>query len=210
MLSKEEFDSVVTLNANLTYHAEVNIVQAFLKYYGHEKDGHFILYSTLQSCPMCAAMIAEKLPNATVFYGQSDPGGHMRRMDTQPRLIFPLQSTVTIHEKLNENVTMVHHVKPLRGYQGAMEPQSYADVVAYLDQEHDTLAQQGDFALTRNLYKKPLKDGVLHASGTLDRKVQQYVHNQKSTIVQGSQYRTNRRAAIQRVIKHILPLISRY
>jgi tRNA(Arg) A34 adenosine deaminase TadA len=57
---------------NKTYHAELNLLQAYAKSGGGMPAGSF-LYSSLKPCDMCAAMIKQLLPCCTVIYSQDDP-----------------------------------------------------------------------------------------------------------------------------------------
>lgn len=195
-----------TKNQNETFHAEVNLTQAFYKAYAAERQGAFIVYSTLQPCPMCAAMLAEKLPNAVVLFGQNDPGGHMARMALQPRVMLALEPGLTHEEEIDDEMSLVHHIKPLRVFTST-GVKAYDDVVARMDSVHDNLKSQGHTSLTRNLYDPNSREAIRGAGRTLKRKAQQYLNGGKATVVVQDYARTQRRQGIQRLMQHLAPIL---
>jgi tRNA(Arg) A34 adenosine deaminase TadA len=194
-----------TKNLNETFHAEVNLTQAFYKAHAAERQGAFLLYSTLQPCPMCAAMVAEMLPNAVVYFGQNDNGGHMARMALQPRVMVALAPGLTQEEELDDEMSQVHHIKPLRVFKNSGES-AYDDVVGRMDSIHANLKLQGHTSLTRNLYDPNSKETIRGASSTIQRKAQQYLHGGKATVVP-DYARTQRRQGIQRLMQHLAPIL---
>jgi tRNA(Arg) A34 adenosine deaminase TadA len=66
---------------NRTRHAEVNLVQAFVKEYGTRLPKGSRIYVTLKCCKMCAAMIwcqSEDIKTNRIFFGENDPGPNAR------------------------------------------------------------------------------------------------------------------------------------
>ena len=57
---------------NTTHHAETNAMQAYAKS-GKAFPSQAFVYTTLKPCDMCAAMIAQLMPDSTVVYIQNDP-----------------------------------------------------------------------------------------------------------------------------------------
>ena len=198
-----------TKNLNTTYHAELNAVQAFMQMHAHQRNLPLILYSTLQPCPMCAAMISELLPNAMVFYGQLDPGKHMERMGHKPKFTFSMRSPLVIKARRGDDIVDLP-VKALHGYDDWLGTRSHVDISTFLEESHQKLKDQGNHSVSRNLYTGELKAAIGNASRTLDRKLSQYDGNgehRKQVQVDDLQ-RTQRRAAIQKVIRYLRPLFD--
>lgn len=201
-----------TKRENVTFHAEVNLVQAFIKNYPGQRANPFFLYSTLQPCPMCAAMIFEYLPNTCVIYGQRDPGSHMGRMRGAPTFIRQLSPAG------------MPGTKPLPGYDveelgPLMLNRQYHDIAAKLDNLHEEKRKERKVSVTMNLYDPDAKHAITRASNFLERKYEQYgdqaaegadpkwraLPRAKSP----SADRIARHLAIKRIVDHIRPMIFR-
>ena len=57
---------------NNTYHAEVNMLQAYARS-SQVLPKNALIYTTMKPCHMCAAMITQLLPDSAVIYAQEDP-----------------------------------------------------------------------------------------------------------------------------------------
>lgn len=192
---------------NETFHAELNLIQAFIKHYEKERNDQFVLYSTLQPCPMCSAMIAQMLPNTIVFYGQQDPGSHMQGLALQPSTMVMFDSTVILTDTSSDE-RREYSVKPLRVFANPNGKYSYNDVCAQLNQIHNKLKEDGNNALTRNLYDTNSIGAIKGASNTIQRKVSQYIVKDKSKELYVDPWRLQRRSCIKKIMEHLLPVFQ--
>ena len=143
-------------NINVTFHAEVNLVQAAVKRFPQE-DFHqqaLFIYTTLKPCKMCASMIACVFPNSKVIYGQNDPGNHAKD------IMRPAGGVCSLHE-LN--------AKPLYAYDGTPllpNSQKIGDI--------SQLLSSNEVSVTKNLNKDSSATNMFRAGQSIDRKLEKY------------------------------------
>jgi tRNA(Arg) A34 adenosine deaminase TadA len=90
---------------NESYHAESTLLIEYIKNFGAVPNGS-IIYTTLEPCAMCAAMIKHCCPDAHVIFAQKDNGkGHMDRNILG-------NSSHYLSEMINQN----YRFKPIRLY----------------------------------------------------------------------------------------------
>jgi len=153
--------SINTKAANVTFHAEVNLIQAFVNKYGREVcAAEYLIYTTLKPCKMCAAMIAHVLPNCKVIYAQDDFGKHAQNTDSPLHGIIALDTIA----------------KPLRLYESGGEGGAL---------RHGNIAQalnalRNGQSLTQTLDTSYAGRQMLQASLTLERKFNKYKNTQPS------------------------------
>nr|WP_193750004.1 Bd3614 family nucleic acid deaminase [Pseudomonas toyotomiensis] len=148
--------SMNTKASNITFHAEVNLIQAFIKSQNGFDQCHaeYVIYTTLKPCRMCAAMITYILPNSKIIYAQDDTGAHARNTPS------PIHGTVALQAL----------AKPLRLYdgEGHDSPKTHDNIAATLD------SLRTGPSLTQSIDTSYAGRQMLHASLSVARKVNKY------------------------------------
>lgn len=74
-----EATNSITINNDITAHAEIIAIRKTQKIVGHSDLSHYVLYSSCEPCPMCAFMIREAKFHKVVFSLRSPSmGGHSK------------------------------------------------------------------------------------------------------------------------------------
>jgi tRNA(Arg) A34 adenosine deaminase TadA len=185
-----------TKAANATFHAEVNLVQAYMdqNLAFRKREEQFVIYTTLKPCKMCAGMIASAFPKAMVIYSQEDTGSHAK--DISEPLGRVRQISDVVWNETGE------HAKGLFTYDSAdLNAEKGPDVSNFLaGMRKEINGRFGkDYSLTVVLDTAEAARRMMEASLTIERKVKVYgAKNIKSP----------RQIGVDKVLGHIAPLLA--
>ncbi|MCX5544745.1 Bd3614 family nucleic acid deaminase [Paraburkholderia sp. CNPSo 3076] len=175
---------------NETFHAEVNLVQAYMSKFDsfvQGREGVVAVYTTLKPCKMCAAMIAHAFPCCKVIYAQDDPGTHAEHLD---------KPTLGMHQLSQMGAS----VKSLQMYDSYdVIGKKTGEVAQALDSTWQAHKETSKFkGLTNALDTTKSANQMLAASYSLERKLKKYA--------QGKEVK---HPDVVKVLNHLQPMLER-
>ncbi|MEX3691393.1 Bd3614 family nucleic acid deaminase [Paraburkholderia sp. BR14263] len=176
--------------SNATYHAEVNLVQAYMSKFNSlqkGREGVVAIYTTLKPCKMCAAMIAHAFPYCKVIFSQDDPGTHAEDVDTP---------ALGMHQLSQMGPT----VKTLQMYDpNQMTGKKTGEIAQALDSTWQKHRATSEFkGLTNALDTRTAGYQMLSAALSIDRKLQRY-----------AQGKSVKHPEVVKVLKHLQPMLEK-
>ncbi|WP_321935208.1 Bd3614 family nucleic acid deaminase [Paraburkholderia sp. J8-2] len=173
---------------NETYHAEVNLVQAYMSKFdsfAQGREGVVAIYTTLKPCKMCAAMIAHAFPYCKVIFAQDDPGTHAQHLD---------KPTLGMHQLSQMGPT----IKSLQMYDWGTG-QKTGEIAQALDSTWQTHKATSKYqGMTNALDTTKSGNQMLAASYSIDRKLKRY-----------EQGKNVKHPEVLRVLQHLQPMLER-